>query len=112
MYYKNIDIVGNNIKMKKNKVIDEKTVDHISWLSKIEIPENEKEEIIFQLQKVLDWFKQIDEVNTEGEEPLFNLSGVENTLREDKTDNTITREEVMSNTSREFNKFFRAPKTL
>ena len=54
--------------------IDKNTINKIARLSRIKLDDKESEDYIKDLNSILDWVEQLNEVNTENVEPLSNLS--------------------------------------
>ena len=57
---------------------------HIAGLSRIGATEKDIDKFSHDLSVILDWMKQLEEVNLKGVEPTAHISGVKNVLREDK----------------------------
>lgn len=49
--------------------IDEKLVDNVAMLARLKI--EDKERFIKEMQKIVDYFQILEEVNTEGVEPMY-----------------------------------------
>jgi aspartyl-tRNA(Asn)/glutamyl-tRNA(Gln) amidotransferase subunit C len=45
-------------------IINKKTIQHISELSRIDLQEKEMDKLLTDLQKILDYFKELQEVDT------------------------------------------------
>ena len=56
--------------------IDKNTINKIARLSRIKLDDKESEDYIKDLNSILDWVEQLNEVNTENVEPLSNISSV------------------------------------
>ena len=69
--------------------IDKKTVDKIAKLSKLEFNEEEGRLILNDMNKMLDFIGQLNELDTEGVEPLIHMNEELNKLRKDKTQVSI-----------------------
>ena len=54
--------------------IDKNTINKIARLSRIKLDDKESEDYIKDLNSILDWVEQLNEVNTENIEPLSNIS--------------------------------------
>jgi len=65
-----------NSKFTKMISIDE--TKHIAGLSRIGATEKDLDKFSHDLSAILDWMKQLDEVNLEGVEPTAHVSGVKN----------------------------------
>lgn len=58
--------------------------DHIAHLSRLRFSDAEKESIRQDMQKMVTFFEQLNQLDTTGVEPLIFLSGVEQQMREDE----------------------------
>lgn len=52
-----------------------------------------------QLSKILDYFEQLNQVDTLGVEATFNVTGLSNVMREDETAASLSQDEALSNAS-------------
>lgn len=92
--------------------IDNKTVDRIATLAKLQFDDNKKEEIKNDLNRMLAFVNKINEVNTDGVEPLVHMNNEINVLREDVVKVTITQEEALKNAPQKDSDYFKIPKVL
>lgn len=92
--------------------IDNKTVDRIATLAKLQFDDNKKEEIKNDLNRMLAFVDKINEVNTDGVEPLVHMNNEINVLREDVIKVTITQEEALKNAPQKDSDYFKIPKVL
>jgi aspartyl-tRNA(Asn)/glutamyl-tRNA(Gln) amidotransferase subunit C len=65
--------------------MDIKTIKNIATLARIELGEKEEDMMKKELSSVLDYVKQLEEVNTENIEPLYQTTGLVNSVRQDET---------------------------
>ena len=63
--------------------IDKNTINKIARLSRIKLDDKESEDYIKDLNSILDWVEQLNEVNTENIKPLSNISSSILPKRED-----------------------------
>ena len=77
--------------------LDKKTVDQIAELAKLEFSESEKEDILKDLNKIIGWVDQLNEVDTSGVDEMLYITDEVNDVREDKIVHRITKEEALSN---------------
>ncbi len=63
--------------------ISVKDVEHIGSLACIDLKAGEKERFAKQFNSILDYFKELDELNTEDVEPTYHVIGLTNVFRED-----------------------------
>jgi len=64
--------------------MDFSEINHLLELSRIELSSQEKEKIAEDLEKILDYVKQLQEVDTTGIEPMTGGTNLINVLREDE----------------------------
>lgn len=94
------------------KIIDKETVNKITLLSRLYLKDDEKEEIIPQLEEILSYFKNIDLVNTDDIEPMFHPPIQKLLLRKDFEKRGFDRE-ILEKISPLFeNGFVKVPKIV
>lgn len=107
--FKNEKICYNLLVM---RIIDKEIVEKILTLSRLYLKEDEKDEIIPQLEEILSHFKVIDKIDTKNIEPMFHPPIQKLYLREDKNIKTFNRE-VLESISPDFeNGFVKVPKIV
>ncbi|MBP9192191.1 MAG: Asp-tRNA(Asn)/Glu-tRNA(Gln) amidotransferase subunit GatC [Ignavibacteria bacterium] len=89
-----------------------KDVDKIATLAKLKFSDTEKEKLQKDLNKILEYIDQLNELDLEGVEPLENINETENVLRKDEVYNWLTTEEALKNAPSKTGKFFKVPKVL
>ena len=72
----------------------------------------ESEDYIKDLNSILDWVEQLNEVNTENVEPLSNISSSILPKREDVSNDTNSSEEILENAPDKLEGFFAVPKVV
>lgn len=77
--------------------IDKETVDKIAHLARLELNETEKQDMIKDMSRILDFMDKLNEVDTTGVEPLVYMTTEDNVLREDIVKQEITTEEALLN---------------
>ena len=92
--------------------IDKNTINKIARLSRIKIDDKESEDYIKDLNSILDWVEQLNEVNTENVEPLSNISSSFLPKREDVSKDTNSSEEILENAPDKLEGFFAVPKVV
>lgn len=93
------------------KITDE-IVDHIAHLARLEFIGEEKVAIKSDLEKIIGFMGQLNEVDTSNVEPLIFMSDEVNRLREDVPRITISHEEALRNAPKKDSDYFRIPKVL
>jgi len=87
-------------------------VDHIGWLASIKVAEEEKEGFVASFNSVLDYFHQLDELDTEDVEPTYRVVELTNVFREDEVGESMSQEESLSNAPRRENGYFKSPRIV
>ncbi len=64
-------------------MITSKDVEHVAKLARLALTEDEKRLYTNQLSRILEYFAQLNAVNTDGVEPMSHALPVVNVLRED-----------------------------
>ncbi|MBC7194134.1 MAG: Asp-tRNA(Asn)/Glu-tRNA(Gln) amidotransferase subunit GatC [Caldisericia bacterium] len=94
------------------KIIDKEVVEKILTLSRLYLKEDEKDEIIPQLEEILNYFKVIDEIDTKNIEPMFHPPLQKLNFREDKNVKTFDREDLQEISPDFENGFVKVPKII
>ena len=90
--------------------IDKNTINKIARLSRIKLDDKESEDYIKDLNSILDWVEQLNEVNTENIEPLSNISSSVLPKREDTPKDANSSDEILENAPDKLEGFFAVPK--
>ncbi len=72
-------------------------VDHVAWLSRLELTQEEKELFGKQLKQILDHAEVIKSVDTSGISPTYHPIPLKNVMREDVILSSLSQEEALSN---------------
>ena len=94
------------------KRIDESQVRHIAHLARLKLSDEEIAQFGTQLGAVLQYFEQLNEVNTDGVEPTAHPLPVTNVFREDVPCETLGVERALANAPVRDTPFFKVPKVL
>ncbi|MET3113538.1 aspartyl-tRNA(Asn)/glutamyl-tRNA(Gln) amidotransferase subunit C [Pedobacter sp. CG_S7] len=92
--------------------IDKKTIHKVADLAHIAVKEEEVDELIVEMSKILTFMEQLNELDTEGVEPLVYLNPDVNVFREDVVKQEITIEQGLMNASKHNEAFFMVPKII
>ncbi|KXS42778.1 MAG: aspartyl/glutamyl-tRNA amidotransferase subunit C [Methanolobus sp. T82-4] len=93
-------------------MITKEEVEHVGWLARIEIDEKESDEYAEKLNSVLDYFGQLDEIDTEDVPPTYHVMDVVNVFREDEVKESMPQEVVLANTEHKKEGNFKSPKIM
>jgi aspartyl-tRNA(Asn)/glutamyl-tRNA(Gln) amidotransferase subunit C len=91
-------------------MITKEEVEHIGWLARIEIDELEADTYAAQLNSVLDYFGQLDEIDTDNVLPTYHVVDVANVFREDVVVESLLQDTVLENTEHKQEGYFRGPR--
>lgn len=97
---------------KREKHISRSQVEHLAWLARLELTEEEKELYTAQLNEILEYFNRLSEINTENVPLTYHVIGKVNVFREDEIQPSLQVEEALKNAPKKRNSFFEAPKIL
>jgi len=92
--------------------IDDALIDRLSNLAKLTFDEAERATLKSDLQNMLNFINQINEVDTEGIEPLIHINNKVNKFREDVPVHLNTKSETLSNAPMKNEDFFLVPKVI
>jgi aspartyl-tRNA(Asn)/glutamyl-tRNA(Gln) amidotransferase subunit C len=92
--------------------IDQKTVAKIANLARLKIPADEQISVAGELNKILDWVAQLNEVNVEGIEPLASVNDANLRARPDIVDDGGKPEDILANAPAKTADFFTVPKVV
>jgi aspartyl-tRNA(Asn)/glutamyl-tRNA(Gln) amidotransferase subunit C len=96
----------------KEKQITKKEVEHIAQLAHIELTEEEKEIFTEQFNRILEFFRKIDELETADIPPMYHVLDIVNVYREDEIGETLPKENVLENAPKKEEQFFKSPRIV
>jgi len=92
--------------------INVKDVQHIAGLACIDLNEEQQERFAKQFNSILEYFKELDALNTEDIEPTYHVIGLNNVFREDVASESLPREEALRNAPRADKGYFKGPRIV
>jgi aspartyl-tRNA(Asn)/glutamyl-tRNA(Gln) amidotransferase subunit C len=92
--------------------IDDKIVDKLADLAKLEFDEASKQGIIKDLDRIVGFIEKLNEVDTSSVEPLVYMSDSTNVMREDVVKQVITQAEALKNAPKKDSDYIKAPKVI
>jgi aspartyl-tRNA(Asn)/glutamyl-tRNA(Gln) amidotransferase subunit C len=78
-------------------MITKKDVEYVAALSRLEFSEDEKDKYTEELNVILEYVSQLNELDTEGVNPTYHVMPLTNVLREDEAKPSMERENVLMN---------------
>ena len=92
--------------------VDAATVRHIAKLARIAVSDEEVAALAPELNNILGWVEQLQEVDVEGVEPMTAVIPNRLRLREDEVTDGGIREDVLANAPAAEQGFFAVPKVI
>jgi aspartyl-tRNA(Asn)/glutamyl-tRNA(Gln) amidotransferase subunit C len=92
--------------------ITKEDVIKVANLARLNLTEKEQEEFAPQLNAILDYFEQLQELDTENVEPTTRAIDVSNITRPDEQITYSERESLLDSAPEREDDFFRVPKIL
>ena len=87
-------------------------VEHIAQLAMLNLSPVEKEKFTRQLNLILEYMEQLNQVDTTNVEPMSHPLGLTNVFREDEIVPSLPVEESLKNAPDKSGKYFRVPKVI
>jgi len=87
-------------------------VEHIARLARLRLTEEEKERYSVQLGKMLEYVRQLNELDLAKVPPTSHVVPLKNVLREDVVRESLPQEEALRNAPQKEKGYFKVPKVL
>ena len=92
--------------------LDTNTINKIAKLARIRLSEEEASELLKDMNSILDWVEQLNEVNTDLVEPLANISSSTLPKRKDEAKDLNSSDEILKNSPDKLEGYFVVPKVV
>tara|TARA_Y100001968_G_C18807356_1_gene458471 strand:- start:173 stop:460 length:288 start_codon:yes stop_codon:yes gene_type:complete len=92
--------------------ISSSDVRKVAQLARLELPEDQIETYTSQLEEILSYVDQLQEIDTKDVPPTTRAVEVVNAMREDVVEVNSSREEILKQAPHRESDFFRVPKIL
>jgi aspartyl-tRNA(Asn)/glutamyl-tRNA(Gln) amidotransferase subunit C len=92
--------------------LDLETLHKIAHLSRLEINENDSQQMLDDMSNMLTFVEKLNEVNTDGIAALTTMSHEVNVFRDDVAKADLTHAQVLANAPAKDADYFRVPKVL
>jgi aspartyl-tRNA(Asn)/glutamyl-tRNA(Gln) amidotransferase subunit C len=93
-------------------MITRQDVEHVAELARLELTTAEKEQFIAQLNGILTYIDQLNELDTTDVEPTSHVIPLANIFRDDDVCPSLDRELVLHNAPEESHFFFKVPRII
>ena len=87
-------------------------VEYVASLARLSFTEEEKVKLTKELNSILDYMEQLNQLDTSAVEPLSHVIELKNVFRPDEVRPTLPREEALQNAPAKTEKFFKVPKVI
>ncbi|MCL6629609.1 MAG: Asp-tRNA(Asn)/Glu-tRNA(Gln) amidotransferase subunit GatC [Armatimonadetes bacterium] len=92
--------------------LSKKEVEHVAWLARLELTEEEKEQLTFHLNQLMVHFEKLRELDTADIEPTSHSIPVQNVFRDDIARDSLLIEEALSNAPEAEDGYFVVPQVV
>jgi aspartyl-tRNA(Asn)/glutamyl-tRNA(Gln) amidotransferase subunit C len=92
--------------------IGRKEVEHVARLARLELVEEEKEQMTAQLDAILGYFDKLNELDTSAVEPTTTVIPMVSVMRQDEVRPSLSQEEALANAPDREDVFFRVPRII
>ena len=98
--------------MSENNKITKLEVERLVKLARIEIPKDKTEKYVEQLNKIVDFVSQLDELDLDDVEPLYHVLEQQNSGREDVVQKSLNHKDLLENAPDTKDLLFRVPPVI
>ena len=92
--------------------VSKKDVDYIKELARLRVSEEEAEGLVKDLNSILKYVDQLNEVDTDAVERLVNPLYIENVYREDVVESSLTSEDFLMNAPERVEDYLKVPSVI
>lgn len=87
-------------------------IEKLAHLARLEFTDNELDEMMTDLDKILAFVERINKLDLDNVDPLVYMNDEVDKLRQDKSDIYITKEDALKNAPDRDTDYFRVPRVL
>jgi len=87
-------------------------VEHVAWLARLELAEEEKERLRGHLNQIMAHFERLQQLDTTDVEPTSHSIPMRNVFREDVAGSSLSPEEALSNAPEVRDEYFVVPQVV
>jgi aspartyl-tRNA(Asn)/glutamyl-tRNA(Gln) amidotransferase subunit C len=92
--------------------VDKTVVAHLAALSDISLSDEALAKLTVDLENIIKYIEQLQELNTDGVKPTYQLTGLANVWRDDTIQPQISREKLLALAPEQQNNQVKVPKVL
>ena len=88
-------------------------VRHLAQLSSLQMSDAEVESLRADIEKIINYINQLDELDTDGVEPTYQVTGLQNVWRDDEIiDSSVSRRQLLALAAAQSDNCVKVPKVL
>jgi aspartyl/glutamyl-tRNA(asn/gln) amidotransferase, C subunit len=88
-------------------------VRHLAHLSSLQMSDAEVESLRADIEKIINYINQLDELDTDGVEPTYQVTGLQNVWRDDEIiDSSVSRRQLLALAAEQSDNCVKVPKVL
>lgn len=88
-------------------------VRHLAQLSSLQMSDAEVESLRADIEKIINYINQLDELYTDGVEPTYQVTGLQNVWRDDEIiDSSVSRRQLLALAAEQSDNCVKVPKVL
>lgn len=88
-------------------------VRHLAQLSSLQMFDAEVESLRADIEKIINYINQLDELDTDGVEPTYQVTGLQNVWRDDEIiDSSVSRQQLLALAAEQSDNCVKVPKVL
>ncbi|MGL4497677.1 MAG: Asp-tRNA(Asn)/Glu-tRNA(Gln) amidotransferase subunit GatC [Planktothrix sp.] len=92
--------------------IDREQVSKVAFLARLELTPQEEEQFTTQLGEILDYFEQLNELDTSQVAPMTRAIEISNITRPDQLEPYPQRDDILANAPEQEGDYFKVPKIM
>ena len=92
--------------------IDKAKLKEIAKLARMKVADKDESELATELNQILDWIEQLDEVDTKNVLPVTSVTSEILSQRDDKVTNLDQKDKVLANSPSDNSDFYVVPKVV
>ena len=92
--------------------IDKAKVKEIAKLARMKVADKDESELVTELNQILNWIEQLDEVDTKDVLPVTSVTSEILSQRDDKVTNLDQKDKVLANSPSDNSDFYVVPKVV
>lgn len=88
-------------------------VRHLAQLSSLQMSDAEVESLRADIEKIINYINQLDNLDTDGVEPTYQVTGLQNVWRDDEIiDSSVSRRQLLALAAEQSDNCVKVPKVL